>query len=75
MHEDRQYLTQIVSAGATACVLKRSAGTELVTAVKAAARGESYFSPTMASMLLDVYRKSTGRGGRRRTRPADRAGT
>lgn len=56
MHEDRQYLTQIVSAGATACVLKRSAGTELVTAVKAAARGESYFSPTMASMLLDVYR-------------------
>jgi DNA-binding NarL/FixJ family response regulator len=57
MHENQQYLMQIVSAGATACVLKRSAGTELVTAVKAAARGESYFSPTMASMMLDVYRK------------------
>jgi len=56
MHENQQYLTQIVNAGATACVLKRSAGTELVTAVKAAARGESYFSPTMASMMLDVYR-------------------
>jgi DNA-binding NarL/FixJ family response regulator len=57
MHENQQYLMQIVNAGATACVLKRSAGTELVTAVKAAARGESYFSPTMASMMLDVYRR------------------
>lgn len=56
MHENQHYLTQIVNAGATACVLKRSAGTELVTAVKAATRGESYFSPTMASMMLDVYR-------------------
>lgn len=57
MHENQHYLAQIVNAGATACVLKRSAGTELVTAVRAAARGESYFSPTMASMMLDVYRK------------------
>lgn len=56
MHENPQYLTQIVEAGAIGCVLKRSAGTELVTAVKAAARGESYFSPTMATMLLDGFR-------------------
>lgn len=56
MHENQQYLVQIVKAGATACVLKRSAGTELVTAVKAAARGESYFSPSIASMLLEDYR-------------------
>ena len=56
MHENRQYLNQIVKVGATACVLKRSAGTELVTAVKAAARGESYFSPSIASMILEDYR-------------------
>jgi len=56
MHEDPQYLSQIVKAGAIGCVLKRSAGTELVTAVKAASRSESYFSPTMATMLLDTYR-------------------
>src|SRR5205823_5143825 len=56
MHENPQYLAQIVEAGAIGCVLKRSAGTELVTAVKAAARGESYFSPTMATMLLDSFR-------------------
>jgi DNA-binding NarL/FixJ family response regulator len=56
MHENQQYLTQIVRVGATACVLKRSAGTELVTAVKAAARGESYFSPSIATMMLEDYR-------------------
>ncbi len=56
MHENHQYLIQIINAGATGCVLKRAAGTELVTAVRAAARGESYFSPAMASMVLDDYR-------------------
>lgn len=56
MHENQQYLAQIVKAGAIGCVLKRSAGSELVTAVRAAARWESYFSPTLATMMLDTYR-------------------
>lgn len=63
MHENEQYLSQIVNAGATGCVLKRSAGTELVTAVKAAARGESYFSPSLATMMLDVYRMQLAEKG------------
>jgi DNA-binding NarL/FixJ family response regulator len=42
-------------------VLKRSAGKELLTAVKAAARSESYFSPEVASRLLDDYRLWLGR--------------
>ena len=56
MHENRQYLVQIINAGAIGAVLKRAAATELVTAVKAAARGESFFSPTIASMMLEDYR-------------------
>lgn len=56
MHENQQYLMQIVKAGATGAVLKRSAGTELLTAIKAAARGQSYFSPSIASMMLEDYR-------------------
>ncbi|MGI8825053.1 MAG: response regulator [Chloroflexota bacterium] len=56
MHENRQYVLQIVKVGAIGCVLKRSAGTELVSAVKAAARRESYFSPSIASMILEDYR-------------------
>jgi two-component system response regulator NreC len=56
MHENHQYLLQIVKAGATGAVLKRSAGAELVQAVKAAARGESFFSPSIASLLVEDYR-------------------
>ena len=66
MHESQQYFLQIVKAGATGCVMKRSAGTELVTAIEAAARGESYFSPTIATMVLEDYRRLL-------TRPADEA--
>src|SRR5579872_4697764 len=64
MHENQQYLVQIVKVGAVGCVLKRAAGTELVTAVKAAARGESYFSPAIANMLLEDYRVRLRNEGR-----------
>lgn len=63
MHENQEYLRQIVRSGATGCVLKRSAGKELVMAVKAAARSESYFSPAIASRLVEDYRIWLGRGG------------
>jgi len=56
MHENQQYLTQIVKAGATGAVLKRSAGTELLSAINAASHGQSYFSPSITSMLLEDYR-------------------
>jgi DNA-binding NarL/FixJ family response regulator/two-component sensor histidine kinase len=62
-YESRQYLVQIVKVGAAACVLKRSAGTELVAAVRAAAQGESYVSPTIAGMMLDDYRLRIDHGG------------
>jgi DNA-binding NarL/FixJ family response regulator len=63
MHQDRQYLAQIVEAGAIGAVLKRAAGTELVEAVKAAARGESFFSPAIASMMEEDYRFGLAREG------------
>jgi DNA-binding NarL/FixJ family response regulator len=62
-YESRQYLVQIVKVGAAACVLKRSAGTELVAAVRAAAQGESYVSPTIAGMMLDDYGVRIDQGG------------
>jgi two-component system, NarL family, response regulator NreC len=56
MHENQHYLIQIVRAGATGAVLKSSAGTELLTAINAASHGQSYFSPSIASMMLEDYR-------------------
>jgi DNA-binding NarL/FixJ family response regulator len=63
MHENRQYLAQIIEAGAIGAVLKRSAGTELVEAVRAAARGESFFSPTIAATMEDDYKFHLARAG------------
>jgi DNA-binding NarL/FixJ family response regulator len=60
MHESQQYLLQIVKAGAIGCVLKRSAENELAMAVHAAARGESYFSPVIAGVMLEDYRMRIG---------------
>jgi DNA-binding NarL/FixJ family response regulator len=57
MHENVLYFNQIINAGATGCVLKRSMGRELVTAIEAAATGENYFSPTVATRVLQDYRR------------------
>jgi DNA-binding NarL/FixJ family response regulator len=64
MHENREYLAQIVEAGAIGAVLKRAAGTELVEAVKAAAQGRSFFSPAIATMMQEDYRFQLSREGR-----------
>jgi two-component system, NarL family, response regulator NreC len=57
MHENGLYFNQIIKAGATGCVLKRSMGRELVTAIQAAAHGENYFSPTVATKVLQHYQQ------------------
>lgn len=54
-HETREYLVQMVKIGAAGCVLKRSVGLELASAIEAVARGQKYISPTVAGTLLDDY--------------------
>jgi DNA-binding NarL/FixJ family response regulator len=51
-HEDESYLGQLCKAGASAYVLKRSAGDDLVQAITKVARGEVYFEPSLASRAL-----------------------
>jgi DNA-binding NarL/FixJ family response regulator len=63
MHAEEAYLTQAVEAGAVGYLLKDSADVELVKAVTAAIQGRSFFSPKIATVLLDEYRKSLVRRG------------
>jgi DNA-binding NarL/FixJ family response regulator len=51
-HEDESYLTQLCKAGAAGYVLKRSAGDELVQAIRMAAQGQVYFTPALAGKAL-----------------------
>jgi DNA-binding NarL/FixJ family response regulator len=63
MHEDEAYVTQILKAGATGYLLKDSAAVDLLQAVAVVAQGKSYFSPSIARVMLDDYvRQNTEKG-------------
>ena len=57
MHADEAYVAQAVEAGAHGYLLKDSADVDLVRAVEAVATGKSFFSPAVAGMMLDDYRR------------------
>lgn len=52
MHEERGYVTRMLRAGAAGYVLKRTAASELVRAIRAVAAGGSYVDPSLAGALL-----------------------
>lgn len=53
MHDDQGYLREALRAGASGYVLKRAADTELLAAIRAAARGEVFLDPAMARGLVE----------------------
>ena len=55
MHADEAYVVQGLQAGAKGYILKDSADVDLVDAVTAVAAGKSFFSPVVASVMLDDY--------------------
>jgi DNA-binding NarL/FixJ family response regulator len=55
MYSDEEYLMRAVSAGVRGYLLKDSAEPDLPRAVRAVARGETFFSPAIADMLFDDY--------------------
>jgi DNA-binding NarL/FixJ family response regulator len=57
MHRDVAYARRAMEAGAAGYVLKHSAATEVVTAVRDALRGQTYVSPMIAGELLQSYRE------------------
>lgn len=63
MHADEAYVVRAVEAGAHGYLLKDSADVDLVHAIDAVASGKSFFSPAVASVMLDDYRRHlTGKG-------------
>ena len=52
VHEDESLLHEAIQAGASAYVVKRAADTELVSAIRAACRGDLYVHPAMTRALL-----------------------
>jgi two-component system response regulator NreC len=55
IHEDEEYFFKMLEAGATGYVPKRAAPEELLTAIRAAAKGEVYLYPSLAKLLVRDY--------------------
>jgi two-component system, NarL family, response regulator NreC len=57
VHEDKQYLFEMLAAGASGYVTKQVAAEELVEAIRTVANGGVYLQPTLARWLLEDYRR------------------
>ena len=55
MHSDEGYVLKALKAGARAYLLKDSAETDLIQAVKAVSEGKAFFSPAISKMLVEDY--------------------
>jgi len=60
MHEEQGYIIEMLEAGASGYLLKNTGLDELLTALRTAANGDSYFSQQVSATLLQaITRKKT----------------
>jgi DNA-binding NarL/FixJ family response regulator len=59
MHKEESIFNEAIDAGATGYVLKDAAAMEIAAAIRAAAAGDSYVSPSISSFLLRRARRAS----------------
>lgn len=62
MHDDPSHLRQLLQAGASGYVLKKSADADVLSAIRAAHRGEVFLDSSLAGALVDEVVRPVGRG-------------
>jgi len=65
VHAEEDYLFQTLQMGASGYVLKSSADTELMDAIRAAQRGEVFLYPSAVKKVLSEYLRGTRGEGRK----------
>lgn len=55
MHSDESYILKALRAGARGYLLKDSAETDLIQAIRAVCAGKAFFSPAVSRVLADDY--------------------
>jgi DNA-binding NarL/FixJ family response regulator len=60
MHPDVTYAVSAFDAGASGYVLKHSAPTELVTAIRSALNGKTFVTPLLAGEFMQLAKERTG---------------
>ena len=59
-HENREYVFPILKAGADGYVLKKAAGTELISAIRAVNEGGTFLYPSVAKAVVEDYLRPDG---------------
>ncbi len=55
MHDNEEYIHEMLAAGAAGYVLKQTAASELVAAIRAVQRGEAVLSPAITRVVIQDY--------------------
>ncbi|MFN7937081.1 MAG: response regulator transcription factor [Bryobacteraceae bacterium] len=63
VHSDEEYVLRALRSGARGYLLKESAHLDLKRAVESVAQGQSFFSPTVARMLMEDFVQQIQRRG------------
>ena len=61
-YDDNEYVHQLTEAGASGYLLKQTAASDLIKAIRETAKGNAFFSPAISRRLLEHYRESFLRG-------------
>jgi DNA-binding NarL/FixJ family response regulator len=67
MNEDPELATEAMRSGASAYLLKSSAASELIQAIRSALKGKSYVTPKIARGMQKVFIRNPQRKGRQKT--------
>ncbi len=62
IHDNEEYLFQVLEAGGSGYLVKKSADTELISAIRAVHRGEAFLSPLATKMVIRRYLHAVGQG-------------
>jgi DNA-binding NarL/FixJ family response regulator len=54
-YDDKEYISRLLKAKVSGYILKHAVGTDLISAIRAVARGEFYLYSSIASSLVDNY--------------------
>lgn len=55
MHENEEYIRQVLATGAMGYILKDAAATDLLGAIRAVHRGEAVLSPAITRLVIEDY--------------------
>jgi two-component system nitrate/nitrite response regulator NarL len=61
MHNNREYILEVIRAGAKGYVLKDTSPSELIQAIVAVYNGDSFFSPRISRIVVDELKASPQR--------------